>query len=116
MLELEGRAAPAIVAEDRVGGEAPSLASLRGKPVVLYFWWEACGDCRMQAAVFRKTVEKYASRGVAFVAPTRYYHSGDHAEEKGKIEKSWNEVYDRVAVTSPPTTSSRPHEPRRVSS
>ncbi|MCA1581044.1 MAG: TlpA family protein disulfide reductase [Acidobacteria bacterium] len=93
LIELEGKPAPAIRAEDRVGSEAPDLASLRGKPVVLFFWWEACGDCRMQAAAFRRTVEKYAPKGVAFVAPTRFYAAGDHSEEKQKIEKSWAEVY-----------------------
>ncbi len=93
LIELEGKPAPGIRAEDRVGSEAPDLPSLRGKPVVLFFWWEACGDCRMQAAAFRRTVEKYAPKGVAFVAPTRFYAAGDHSEEKQKIEKSWAEVY-----------------------
>jgi protein-disulfide isomerase len=54
----------------------------------------------MQADAFRKTVEKYAGRGVAFLAPTRYYHPGEHAEEKAKVEKSWSEVY-RLAGTVP---------------
>ena len=92
MIELEGKPAPAIRAEDHVGAEAPSLESLRGKPVVLFFWWEACGDCRMQARALRRTVEKYAPKGVAFVAPTRFY-SADRGEEKQKIEKSWKEIY-----------------------
>jgi len=99
-IELEGKPAPAIRAEDHVGAEAPSLESLRGKPVVLFFWWEACGDCKMQAAAFRRTVEKYAPKGVAFIAPTRFY-SADRSEEKQKIEKSWEEVYalpDSVAA------------------
>ena len=99
-IELEGKPAPAIRAEDHVGAEAPSLESLRGKPVVLFFWWEACGDCKMQAAAFRRTVEKYAPKGVAFIAPTRFY-SADRSEEKHKIEKSWEEVYalpDSVAA------------------
>ena len=92
MIELEGKPAPAVRAEDHVGAEVPSLESLRGNPVVLFFWWEACGDCKMQARVFRRTVEKYAPKGVAFVAPTRFY-SADRSEEKQKIEKSWKEVY-----------------------
>jgi thiol-disulfide isomerase/thioredoxin len=99
-IELEGKPAPAIQAEDHVGAEVPSLESLRGKPVVLFFWWEACGDCKMQAAAFRRTVEKYAPKGVAFLAPTRFY-STDRNEEKQKIEKSWREVYalpDSVAA------------------
>jgi peroxiredoxin len=91
-IELEGKPAPAIQAEDHVGAEVPSLESLRGKPVVLFFWWEACSDCKMQAAAFRRTVEKYAPKGVVFVAPTRFY-SADRGEERQKIEKSWKEVY-----------------------
>src|SRR4030095_2216214 len=47
LIELEGKPAPAVRAEDHVGAEPPSLDALRGKPIVLYFWWEACGDCRM---------------------------------------------------------------------
>src|SRR6185295_17717653 len=86
--------APAVKAEDHVGPAAPSLESLRGRPVVLFFWWESCGDCRMQADAFRRTVEKYAPKGVAFVAPTRFYGKpAERDEEKGKIEKSWGEVY-----------------------
>lgn len=44
LLELEGKPAPPIPSEDRIGAEVPTLESLRGKPVVLFFWWEACGD------------------------------------------------------------------------
>jgi thiol-disulfide isomerase/thioredoxin len=98
MLDLAGKPAPEIRAEDHLAGDgAPeftSLAALRGKPAVLFFWWEACGDCRMQAATFSKVVEKYAGKNVAFVAPTRYYGKPEErAEEKGKIEKSWSETY-----------------------
>ena len=101
MIELEGKRAPAIKAEDHVGAEPPSLESLRGKPVVLFFWWEACGDCKMQAKFFRDVVEKYAGKDVVFVAPTRYY-TADHAEEKAKIEKSWKETYALPASVSAP--------------
>jgi len=102
LIELVGQKAPAIRGEDHLGGEAPSLESLKGTPVVLFFWWEACGDCKMQAAAFRRTVEKYSPKGVAFIAPTRFYASpGDRAEEKGKIGKAWKEIYalpDSVTV------------------
>ena len=91
-IELVGQKAPAIRAEDQVGPEFTGLESLRGKPVVLYFWWEACGDCTAQAATFKRAVEKYAPKGVAFVAPTRFYGK-DRAEEKVKIQKAWSELY-----------------------
>ena len=101
LIELEGQPAPEIRAEDHVGAEVPPPGSLRGKPVVLFFWWEACGDCKMQAAAFRRTVEKYIPKGVVFVAPTRFYTT-DRAEEKRKIEKSWKEVYGLPDSVSAP--------------
>ncbi len=52
-IELVGQKAPAIRAEDRVGPEFAGLEALSGKPVVLFFWWEACGDCKAQAAAFK---------------------------------------------------------------
>ena len=101
MIELEGNPAPAIRAEDHVVAEFSSLESLRGRPVVLFFWWEACGDCKMQSGAFRRVVEKYAPKGVAFVAPTRFY-SANHAEEKQKIEKAWKETYALPGFVSAP--------------
>ena len=101
-VELVGQKAPVIRSEDHLGKETPSLESLKGTPVVLFFWWEACGDCKMQAAAFRRTVERYSGKGVAFIAPTRFYGSAaDRAEEKGKIVKAWKETYalpDSVSV------------------
>jgi thiol-disulfide isomerase/thioredoxin len=103
-IELVGQKAPEIRAAEKVGPTAfESLAALKGKPVVLYLWWEACGDCKAQAAALKKIVEKYASRGVAFVAPTRYYgDETERAEEKGKIEKAWNEVYGLTSAVAVP--------------
>ena len=93
-IELVGQKAPPIQAEESLGAAAPSLESLKGKPVVLFFWWEACGDCKMQAAAFKRTVEAYAGKGVAFVAPTRFYRPAvERAEERGKMEKAWKETY-----------------------
>ena len=103
LMELEGKPAPAIRAEDRVGAEVPSLESLHGKPVVLFFWWEACGDCKAQAPAFRRTVEKYGPKGVAFLAPTRFYGPAEErVEEKQKIEKAWKEVYSLTASVAVP--------------
>jgi thiol-disulfide isomerase/thioredoxin len=91
-IELVGRKAPGFRAQDLVGAEFAGLESLRGKPMVLFFWWEACGDCRAQAPALRRAIERYADKGVLFVAPTRYYRD-DRAEEKAKIEAAWKDVY-----------------------
>jgi len=91
-LELVGRAAPDFRAEDHLGADFASLQALRGKPVVLFFWWQACGDCKAQAAALRRIVERYAPKGVAFVAPTRFYDE-DRAAEREKIVKAAAETY-----------------------
>jgi thiol-disulfide isomerase/thioredoxin len=99
-IELVGQKAPGIRPQDHIGNEVPSLESLLGRPVVLFFWWKSCGDCKAQAAALRKTIEKYAPKGVAFVAPTRYYDE-DRSAEKAEIEKAWKETYalpDSVTV------------------
>jgi len=100
-IELVGQPAPDFRAEDVAAGEFHGLAALAGKPVVLFLWWESCGDCKAQAAALRRAVEKYSSRGVAFVAPTRFY-GDEHAEEKAKIEKAWKEIYALPASVSVP--------------
>lgn len=93
-IDLAGRKAPTFSLDDEIGTQAPTLASLRGKPVVLFFWWEACGDCKMQAGAFRKAVEKYAGKGVEFVAVTRFYDRPEaRAVEKSRIEKAWADIY-----------------------
>jgi thiol-disulfide isomerase/thioredoxin len=107
MLELAGMEAPPIHAGDQLGSEAPSLESLRGKPVILYFWWEACGDCKMQAAALRQAVRKYADKGVAFLAPTRFYGKpDDRAEERARIEKAWSELYELSGTVPVPISDS----------
>ncbi|MEP6995319.1 MAG: TlpA disulfide reductase family protein [Acidobacteriota bacterium] len=102
-IELVGQKAPGFRTDDSVGRQAPALASLQGKPVVLFFWWESCGDCKAQASAFRRIVAKYSPKGIAFVAPTRFYDApADRAEEKGRIEKAWKEIYDVPDTVSVP--------------
>ena len=91
-IELVGQKAPDISVDDRIGAPFAGLDALKGKPVVLFFWWASCGDCKAQAAAFGRIVAKYAPKGVVFVAPTRYYEK-DRAAEKADIEKTWKEIY-----------------------
>lgn len=91
------------------GREAPdfdgTLGKLRGQPVVLFLWAEWCGDCKAQAPAFVKIVKQYAPRGVAFVAPTRYYAAGDdHAPEQKRIDEQWRTTYESVKVNAIPVS------------
>ncbi len=108
LLSLEGQPAPAIAAGDHVGAPPPSLADLRGHPVLLFCWAHGCGDCRAQAPVMRRLVEKYRPRGLAFVAPTRDFGDGaggrpaTPAEEKAEIARVWTETYAMPEGVSAP--------------
>jgi len=94
ILTLAGSAAPELAIEDFIGDPPPTLASLKGKPVVLFLWAEWCGDCKAQHGTLARVRERHAAEGIQFVALTRYYdEEADRAAEKARVETVWKEVY-----------------------
>jgi thiol-disulfide isomerase/thioredoxin len=92
LIGLVGEPAPPIHADEWIGAPAAWVEQLHGQPTVLFFWAEGCGDCKAQAAAFRRIVDRFAPRGVQFAAPTRFY-TEDHAAEKKRAELVWRDVY-----------------------
>ncbi len=99
LLSLEGQPAPGFNKTDFAGTEPPALATLRGKPVLLFLWAHWCGDCKAQAGILSRVARKYQAQGLVVIAPTRYYGTGAEnkpatpAEEKAQISKVWAESY-----------------------
>jgi thiol-disulfide isomerase/thioredoxin len=99
LLSLEGQPAPDFNKTDFIGTEPPSLAALKGKPVLLFLWAHWCGDCKAQAGMLSRVLRKYRAQGLVVIAPTRYYGTGAEnkpaapAEEKAHMAKVWAEAY-----------------------
>ncbi len=108
LLSLEGQPAPELAVGDHVGAAPQRLSDLKGRPVLLFLWAHWCGDCRAQAPIVGRVLEKYRPRGLAVVAPTRLFGTGDSdkpatpAEEKIHIEKVWKEHYGMLDGVSAP--------------
>jgi peroxiredoxin len=66
---LHGRIAPAPAFRlSRLGGGAPlTLASFRGKAVVVNFWASDCGPCKQEMPRLQRAARRWAGRGAAVV-------------------------------------------------
>lgn len=70
---LIGAIAPEIAVKEWINGQAATLASLRGRVVLLEFWATWCKPCREMFAKLRKLDEQYRARGLDIIALTRHY-------------------------------------------
>jgi thiol-disulfide isomerase/thioredoxin len=73
LLSLEGTPALSLDSPKWIGAPPPSLASLKGKPVIVYLWAHWCPDCKVQGPVLEAMLAKYQSAGLTLVAPTKFY-------------------------------------------
>jgi thiol-disulfide isomerase/thioredoxin len=112
LLRLEGKPAPPVQAADFLGSKPPSLASLRGHPVLLFFWAHWCPDCKAEAPVLADLMRIYAPKGLVLVAPTRLYGyvaGGEPAapgDEKRYIELVRRQFYAMLGTVPVPLDGS----------
>jgi thiol-disulfide isomerase/thioredoxin len=100
LLALEGKPAPAWTAADHAGAPPPTLASLRGRPVLVYVWDKGCGDCRAFAPTLSRVAARHAAAGLAVVPITRYYVKEDHPREKARLDSTWAADYGPLGPAS----------------
>jgi cytochrome c biogenesis protein CcmG/thiol:disulfide interchange protein DsbE len=124
LIGLEGQPALPWASSEFLGPKPPSLAELKGKPVVVFLWAHWCGDCKKQGPILESLVNKYKSSGITVIAPTQRFGYAEKrrpvgpAEELKYIEQirdefyPWmktvpapvsDEVYTRYGVSTTPT-------------
>ena len=73
LLSLEGQPAPRLEDGDYLGRPMPSAEERSGKAVLLFFWAHWCPDCKAQAPILSKVLDRYRKEGLSIVAPTQRY-------------------------------------------
>jgi thiol-disulfide isomerase/thioredoxin len=99
LLDLEGKPAPPLDLAQWLGARPPTLASLRGHPVLLFFWAHWCSDCKAEVAIIADMQRAFGPKGLVVIGPTRLYgyvaggEDASPAKEKLYIEEVRSRYY-----------------------
>jgi cytochrome c biogenesis protein CcmG/thiol:disulfide interchange protein DsbE len=106
-----GSVAPAFTLRRLEGPGTVSLASYRGKPVVLNFWASWCEPCKSEAAVLQRDWSAYRNRGVVFLGVDYHDLSSDarrfvsaHALTFPMLQDGSGNVTGRYGISQVPET------------
>jgi thiol-disulfide isomerase/thioredoxin len=87
LLSLEGKVAPPLEQREFLGSKPVPLASLKGSPVLLFFWAHWCPDCKQEVAILREIEKEYTPQRLVIVAPTQRYGYVARGQEAGPAEE-----------------------------
>lgn len=73
LLVLVGHPAPALQSTEFLGPKPPTIASLKGSPVLLFFWAHWCVDCKAEIPIIARLRQEFAPAGLVVLGPTQYY-------------------------------------------
>lgn len=81
LLTLEGKPAPALSLDKYLGPKPETLAALKGRPVLLFFWAHWCGDCKATAPIIARLRSELSAQGLQVLAPTQPYGFTSEAQD-----------------------------------
>jgi thiol-disulfide isomerase/thioredoxin len=73
LIALVGQPAPPLQVTQYLGSKPPTLASLKGSPVLLFFWAHWCVDCKAEVPVIARLRQEFAADGLVVIGPTQLY-------------------------------------------
>jgi thiol-disulfide isomerase/thioredoxin len=73
LISLVGRPAPPLQATQYLGVKPSTLASLKGSPVLLFFWAHWCGDCKAEVPIIARLRQEFSPSGLVVIGPTQFY-------------------------------------------
>jgi len=73
LLTLRGKPAPPLDVGHWLGKRPPSLAALKGHPVLLFFWAHWCADCKAEVPILARLMRHYGPQGLVLIGPTQLY-------------------------------------------
>ena len=92
LLALVGRPAPAIEETQYLGPKPPALASLKGSPVLLFFWAHWCVDCKAEVPIIARLRQEFGPKGLVVMGPTQLYgYAAQGADATPAVERSYIE-------------------------
>jgi thiol-disulfide isomerase/thioredoxin len=97
LLAFVGQPAPALRGGEFLSMRAPSLAELKGTPVLLFFWAHWCMDCKGESPILARLHSEF--KDLTIIAPTQRYGyaaGGENATPQAElayIKKVWDQYY-----------------------
>jgi len=92
LLALVGKPAPPLQVTQYLGPKPPTLASLKGAPVLLFFWAHWCADCKAEVPVIARLRQEFAAQGLIVIGPTQLYgYAAQGADAAPEQERAYIE-------------------------
>ncbi len=102
LLALVGQPAPSLQVTDYLGSKPPAMASLKGSPVLLFFWAHWCMDCKAEVPIIVRLRQEFAAQGLSVIGPTQLYgyaaqgEDASPAQERAYIEAVRQKYYSKL--------------------